>query len=78
MANIIICSIDRLSAIWKIVFVRNPSFHVSKFRHLKQKEEFCMDQPPEDLKEIFLRYIARAFGTHRVFDCFHYEYYVSL
>lgn len=38
--NIIICSIDRLSAIWKIVFIRNPTFRISKFRGLKYKEEF--------------------------------------
>ena len=65
-ANIIICSIDRLSAIWQIVFVRNPSFRISKFRGLQHKEEFCNDRSPEFLEEVYLRFISRTFGTSRV------------
>ena len=64
--NIIICSIDRLSAIWKIVFIKNPTFRISKFRRLKYKEEFCNALSTEHLRESYSRFITRAYGTSRV------------
>jgi len=33
-ANIIICSVDRLSSLWKIVFVKTPRFKISRFQKL--------------------------------------------
>jgi cytochrome c biogenesis protein len=64
--NIIVCSIDRLSATWKIVFAKNPSFNLSRFRNLSQKEIFSGNQPPNELKKSFEPVISKHFGHTRV------------
>ena len=64
--NILVCSIDRLSATWKIVFSKNPSFNLSRFRKLADKEEFTDKRNSEDLKKIYTPFIARLFGYTRV------------
>lgn len=64
--NIFVCSIDRLSATWKIVFSKNPSFNLSRFRKLADKEEFTDKRNSEDLKKIYSPFIARIFGYTRV------------
>ena len=64
--NIFVCSIDRLSATWKIVFSKNPSFNLSRFRKLADKEEFADKRNSEDLKKIYKPFIARIFGYTRV------------
>jgi cytochrome c biogenesis protein len=64
--NIIVCSIDRLSATWKIVFAKNPSFNLSRFRKLSQKEEFNAGYPPNDLKKKYEPIISKQFGYTRV------------
>jgi len=64
--NIFVCSIDRLSATWKIVFSKNPSFNLSRFRKLADKEEFTEKRNSEDLKKIYTPFIARLFGYTRV------------
>ena len=63
--NIFVCSIDRLSATWKIVFSKNPSFNLSRFRKLADKEEFTDKRDAEDLKKIYKPFIARIFGYTR-------------
>jgi cytochrome c biogenesis protein len=64
--NILVCSIDRFSATWKIVFVKNPSFNLSRFRKLADKEEFTDKRNSEDLKKIYKPFIARLFGYTRI------------
>jgi cytochrome c biogenesis protein len=64
--NIFVCSIDRLSATWKIVFSKNPSFNLSRFRKLADKEEFTDKRNSEDLKKIYKPFIARLFGYTKV------------
>jgi cytochrome c biogenesis protein len=63
-----VCSIDRLSATWKIVFAKNPSFNLSRFRKLAQKEEFNDSYPPNELKKIYEPFISKHFGYTRVED----------
>lgn len=60
--NIIICSIDRLSAIWKIVFVKTPSFKISRFRRLKETETFACRQPPASAASAFEPVVSRHFS----------------
>jgi cytochrome c biogenesis protein len=64
--NIIVCSIDRLSATWKIVFAKNPSFNLSRFRNLPQKETFSGNQPPNELKKSYEPFISKHFGYIKV------------
>jgi cytochrome c biogenesis protein len=60
-ANIIVCSIDRLSATWKIIFAQKPSFSAARFRGLKNKETFDDNRSPEQLKELYLPLVGRNF-----------------
>jgi cytochrome c biogenesis protein len=64
--NIVVCSIDRLSATWKIVFAKNPSFNLSRFRKLTQKEEINASYPPIELKKRYEPFISKQFGYTRV------------
>ena len=45
--NILVCSIDRLSATWKIIFVKAPDFRISRFRDLSDRAEFVVRHTPE-------------------------------
>ena len=64
--NIILCSIDRLSATWKIIFVKNPLFNLSRFRTLSQKEIFTGKHSPKELSKVYKRFISKQFGYTRV------------
>ena len=58
--NIIVCSIDRFSSTWKIVFTKNPSFDIAKLKN-SYKEEFSGNRTPEELKTLFLPVVLRSF-----------------
>jgi len=60
--NVIVCSFDRLSATWKIVFAKNPSFQASRFQRLSQKEEFFSDRSQEKLEAMLGPIVARRFS----------------
>ncbi|MGD9087868.1 MAG: cytochrome c biogenesis protein ResB, partial [Desulfobacterales bacterium] len=68
VVNIIVCSIDRLQATWKIIFARNPRFKVARYRHLKNKTEFNHDGAAAQLNERYLPVISRRFRFHRTED----------
>jgi len=59
--NIVVCSIDRLSATWKIIFAKNPSFNASRFKDLKNRETFEDSRSPEQLKKLYPPVLGRAF-----------------
>ncbi|MBW2480907.1 MAG: cytochrome c biogenesis protein ResB [Deltaproteobacteria bacterium] len=59
--NIVVCSIDRLSATRNILFVRKPAFDVSRFRKIKNKETFDDDRSPEQIRTLYASYVERAF-----------------
>ena len=59
--NIVVCSIDRLSATWKIIFTKNPSFNVARFKGLKNRETFEDSRSPEQLKKLYSPVLGRAF-----------------
>ncbi len=64
--NIFICSIDRLKATWKIIFVRHPRFNIARYRKLKSKDEFKDDGQAAHLKDLYLPVISRRFRYHRI------------
>ena len=68
VANIVICSIDRLQATWKILFVRNPRFNIARYRKLKNKVDFKDDGAADQLKNRYEPVIARSFRYHRLED----------
>jgi cytochrome c biogenesis protein len=61
-ANIVICSIDRLNITWKVVFVKEPSFNLSRFRNQSEKENFVDDRSPVQLKDIYEPFVSKSFG----------------
>jgi len=66
--NIIVCSIARLSATWKIIFPGKTTPTSSKFGKFSEKTEFTVDKKPEDLKDTYYSFISRRFGNSRVED----------
>ena len=65
-ANVIICSIDRISANRRILFVRRPAFNPARFKNLKRRETITDHRTPEQLKETFHPLISRRFRHSRV------------
>lgn len=64
-ANIVVCSIDRLSATRKILFVKTPTFRVARFRNLKNKNTFDDNRSVDQLKKLYKPYFDRIFRyTH--------------
>ena len=64
--NIVVCSIERISATRNILFVKKPSFKVSRFSKLKNKETFDDDRSPEQLRKLYYPHFERMFRhTHQ-------------
>jgi len=59
--NILVCSIDRLSATWRIIFPERPKFNLSRFRRLEPIEEFTKKGAGEQLKKLYQATISRNF-----------------
>ncbi len=66
--NIIACSVDRLSATWEIIFIKNPKFNIPRFRKSASRIEFKDDRPPELLKKHYEQVLSKNFGYHRAED----------
>lgn len=64
--NIIICSIERLSATWKIIFVKTPKFNVSRFRRLSNGKEFTVGRSSRALVESYEPAATKGFEYSRV------------
>jgi cytochrome c biogenesis protein len=72
-ANIVACSIDRLSSLWKTVFVKTPAFRLSAFRSLRNKETFTVkgapdhltDHLPNNLRDGYAAAASRSFAYTR-------------
>ena len=59
--NIIVCSIDRISANRRILFVKKPTFSLARFRNFKRKEQFKDDHSTDQLQEICQAFVKRHF-----------------
>ncbi|MFC1798970.1 cytochrome c biogenesis protein ResB [Thermodesulfobacteriota bacterium] len=64
--NITVCSIDRLSAVWKIVFVKIPAFNISRFRRIGDSEAFSVQQSSRLLESLYEPVISRHFHHSRI------------
>jgi cytochrome c biogenesis protein len=64
--NVLVCSIERLSATWQIIFTRYPKFNLSRFRRLQSQEGFTTDSPAEQLKTPYQSIVSRHFRYQRV------------
>jgi cytochrome c biogenesis protein len=59
-ANIIVCSIDRLSASWKLIFGRRPS--ASRLSASSHHQSFTTAVPPDGLREAYHAVLRRCFS----------------
>jgi cytochrome c biogenesis protein len=60
--NIVVCSIERLASIGKIIFVRKPTFRRSRFQKARHRVTFDDERRPEALKDLCLPVLQRKFG----------------
>jgi len=60
--NIIVCSIERFPAAWKIVRRKNRGFNAARFRKLANKQTFEDQQKPDELKPAFEKLVSSFFG----------------
>ena len=59
--NIIVCSIDRISANRRILFVKKPTFNLSRFRNIKRKQTFADDRSVDQLQKVCQAFVKRHF-----------------
>ena len=64
--NIIVCSIDRMSSNRRILFVKNPSFKLPRFRNIKHREKFDNIRSPEQLKGIYQKLVTRRYRYSQI------------
>ncbi len=60
--NIIVCSINRLQATWKIIFPKQPSFKINQFRKAKNRQEWSAADSPEQLKDVISPLLSKRFS----------------
>lgn len=65
-ANITICSIERLSTTWKIIFVKSPKFNVSRFKRLADAKDFTAALSPRRLIELYEPVATKGFEYSRI------------
>lgn len=66
--NIVVCSIDRLTAVWKIIFVKTPRFSPARFQKEKGRIEFSIPDAFNDeaaLTAACDKTVRRRFGYLR-------------
>ena len=59
--NIIVCSIDRISANRRILFVKKPTFKLARFRNIKRHETFKDDRSMDQLQKVCQAFVKRHF-----------------
>ena len=63
--NVVVCSVERLSATWKTIFIRRPVFRLERFRKLTHREEFDDPRSPAELRGLYEPLVAKGFGYLR-------------
>ena len=66
IANIVVCSMDRLATTWKLVFPKNHTFSLARFEKLKKKEQFSVDGDLSELEDKFSSFAAKRFSRPQV------------
>lgn len=61
--NIVVCSIERLSITWKIIFPKQIKFNPQRFRKLKNLETFTVDKTSESLSSEYETFLSKTVGT---------------
>jgi cytochrome c biogenesis protein len=64
-ANIVVCSLHRLAAVWKIVFAKQPTFAAARFRKHPRRVVFSDPRPSDRLAEQCQSLLRRQIGAAR-------------
>ncbi len=59
--NIVICSINRLSATWKVLFPKAPGFAASRFRKAANRTEFTAPGSPDAVQALLAPALQRRY-----------------
>ncbi len=60
--NIVVCSIERLSLTWKIIFPKTISFNPARYQKLKNLQSFSLDQNKEKIVEKYKSFLFKKIG----------------
>ena len=63
--NILICSLERLPGLWRMIFAKSPNPRRNRFRQTAAKAEFTTPEPLEAVSQKINRVVGRSFGTLR-------------
>jgi cytochrome c biogenesis protein len=64
--NIVVCSIDRFSGSWKLIFARNPAVKPERFTGRPDARTLTDKRDPEALVKVYEPLIARRYGYCKV------------
>ena len=59
--NLIVCSINRLNSVWKIIFPETTIFKIQRFRKIKEKYKFVSKKNINELKETYKIFLEKKF-----------------
>ena len=60
--NIVVCSIERISGTWKIIFPKKLKFNPARFRKLKTLEGFIVNKAAISLSGGYERFLSKTIG----------------
>jgi cytochrome c biogenesis protein len=60
--NIVVCSIERLSITWKIIFPKKIKFNAARFRRQKNLETFDVKGKPETISSKYETFLTKSVG----------------
>ena len=66
--NIIVCSIDRLTGTWSIIFPKERHFSPTRYRKLKNKVQFDSAIHGDELKTVFSNTLSKSYGYFKLED----------
>ena len=64
--NLLVCSVDRLSSTWRVIFPRKPVFHRAQFEKLPGRRSFSAGGTPEELLARYQPLLVRRFRYSRL------------
>ncbi len=64
--NLLVCSVDRLSSTWQVIFPRKPVFNRAQFEKLPGRRTFTASGTPEELLARYQSLVARRFRRSRL------------
>ena len=65
-ANVVVCSLERLSSTWKIVFTKHPKFNPAQAKRISDNVQFLPDLPPDQVEQSYVPFLSKKFGHTRI------------